>query len=133
AGPGAGVTEPGPAPRAPGAARRGAGRERRPLGARFRLLADGARRGEAEEARRLFTAFAAPLAGKLGLSRIELQVELVTRRHEELRAGLLAQAQLLVKEPNERELSLAEDLLSLAAPFNAGQETLAILRALEPV
>jgi Tfp pilus assembly protein PilF len=100
---------------------------------RLMLLADAARRGEADEAKRLYGEFAAPLAGRFGLVRIEMQLELITRRHEELRQALLAQAGLLVKNPNDRELSLAEDLLNLTAPLNSGEEVLAVLRALEPV
>ncbi|HET6162524.1 MAG TPA: hypothetical protein VFG37_02580, partial [Planctomycetota bacterium] len=131
--PRAGLIELAPPPKDLDVAKQHAAQEQATPEDRFALLADAARRGEADEARRLFTAFAAPYAGRFGLPRVELQLELVTRRREELRTAVLAQAERLVKQPDACELSIADDLLGLTGTFNAGQEVLTVLKALEPV
>ncbi len=131
--PRAGLIELGAPPKDLDVAKQHAAQEKATPEERFALLADAARRGEADEARRLFTAFAAPYAGRFGLPRVELQLELVTRRREELRTAVLAQAERLVKQQDDRELSIADDLLGLTLTFNAGQEVLTVLKALEPV
>jgi predicted Zn-dependent protease len=97
------------------------------------VLAAASARGDADEAQQRFAAFEPRVAGRFGVTRIKLALLSIGRRHEELRTALLAQAKASVEKARDPELSLASDLLGLAAPLGAGQEMLELLRALEPV
>lgn len=97
------------------------------------LLVDASVRGEIDEAQTRFAALEKRMAGRYGLTPISLSVLSIGRRHEELRVALLAQAKLLVEKARDPELTIAEELLAYAAPLGLGQETLELLRALEPV
>jgi hypothetical protein len=87
---------------------------------RLLLLADAARRGESDEAKRLYGDFAAPLAGRFGLVRIELQLELITRRHEGAPGACSLEPDCWSGTPTTAA-SLARPL-NLTSPLNSGEE-----------
>lgn len=55
------------------------------------------------------------------------------RRHEELKAMLLAEARELAARPRRADLTRAQTLLGLAHVLNSGNERLELLQALKPV
>jgi predicted Zn-dependent protease len=97
------------------------------------LLRAALARGEPEPAQAPLAAIRKLVEGKPGLERIELAVLMRSRRHEELRQRLLADAAALAATPRDAEFSIVQDLLGLSSALDAGAERLELLRALDPV
>jgi len=103
------------------------------LEARWLLLRAASARDDHDGARAEFAAFAALAPGRRALDRVELTLLAHVRERETLRQRLLALCAALAATPERADLARGEELWSFAGLLGAGDERLALLRALDPL